>query len=220
MLLSLPSLCPTVPQTSTDGHLENVFSDQRHGFVSHWAKTHVHPAGLPGHPGQTAPKGNDQCLLKKQRHKVTRVLMSRGHSVFLNNIRWNNDHYCALNCVNLLSLSDTNWPDTVSRPGERAGDVCLSQLFVAAATAGTLTWVHTQHSHSVFRQRREISFVDALFLFVTVEHMKLQCLTQIKSSLHFRRVRWWVLLLFMYWPPQLIVIPIQIFEDEPLWWMF
>lgn len=59
----------------------------------------------------------------------------------------------------------------------------------------------TLSTASVFRQRREISFVDALFLFVTVEQMKLQCLTQIKRSLHFNRLRWWVLLLFMRRPP-------------------
>lgn len=65
----LHRLRPTVPQTSADGHLEDVLSDQRHGFVSHGAQTHVHPAGLPGHPGGTAPKGIDQ-------RPETSVLMS------------------------------------------------------------------------------------------------------------------------------------------------
>lgn len=125
----------SVPQNSADRHLENVFSDQQHRFVSHWAKTHVHPVGLPGYPDQTTPKGTDRCLQQ-----------------------WNNDQiklitktfasYCTFKCVmcvySSLSFSVTNQPETVSRPGERADDVCLPQLFVTSN--GTHPCVHAQNS--------------------------------------------------------------------------
>lgn len=63
-----------------------------------------------------------------------------------------------------LLLSDTNWPKKVSRPGERAGNLCLSQLFVTSNATRKLTCVHSNRMDTlVFADvQRQIWLHDAL----------------------------------------------------------
>lgn len=77
-------------------------------------------------------------------------------------------HFVVLSCEYihhfLLLLSDTNSPEKVSRPGERADHLCLPQLFITTDTTRKLACVHSNHMETlVFTDvHRQNKFNDAL----------------------------------------------------------